>query len=104
LVTPTPGEEVVTVPASIILILETAVEMAIAAGAAAARQAVTWMQANRTQIVDLLCGATAGDIDLKLDDVINAITDAIADATAKQAIEDLLQYFLKQNVIKQVLL
>jgi len=102
LVEPSPAEEIVTLPVGLVAILTLFVEQAIVIGAAALREMVNQMKASKKQISDVICGE--GEIDLKLDEVVESVVDALTDEATKEGIKIMLKKFLKAPDIKKVLL
>lgn len=104
LVEPSPAEEVVTVPLGVVALLTYAVEKAIQLGAVLARDMVNALKANRTAIINLLCGATELSIETQTDTAIQLIKDSFADADVKVLVQDLLENYLKSPEIQGVIL
>lgn len=104
LVEPTPAEEIVTIPLWLGAMLTYVVEKIIALGATLARDMVNAMKANRTAIVNLLCGATDLNIETQIDDAISLVAGGFADAGVRLIVQDLLENFLKSQQVQGVIL
>jgi len=99
---PSPAEEIVTIPAGLAAVLSLFVEEAIVMSAAALREMVNQMKVSQKQIAQVICGE--GEIDLKLDEVVESVVDALTDEATKEGIKIMLKKFLKAPDIKKVLL
>ena len=76
----------------------------VTAGATLNKKIVDEIKANRNAIIDILCDATDGDINSKLDDVIQMIKDTVVDIAQKGLVQDILQKFLKSAISTGVIL
>ena len=103
LIDPLP-DEIVTVPSNIVTWTTVVVDAMVTAGATLNKKIVDEIKANRNAIIDILCDATDGDINSKLDDVIQMIKDTVVDIAQKGLVQDILQKFLKSAISTGVIL
>jgi hypothetical protein len=99
-----PADLVVDIPVEVVTWTTVAVEALTTAGVDLNKQIIDTMKANRTNIIDDLCGATSTDIGSKLDTVINLIKDSFTDTAKKSLVQSVLEGFLKSPVAEGVIL